>query len=78
MIAADTDTAAAFEALLEMEWQMLDNRSSLAERQGPWLTYSLSLSLPVHVSDTAATSQDGSIFRMQGAEGCVILSTTLF
>ena len=30
------------------------------------LTRSLSLSLPIHVSDTAATSQDGSIFRMQG------------
>ena len=26
--------------------------------------------LPIHVSDTAATSQDGSIFNMQGAEGC--------
>ena len=34
------------------------------------LTHSLSLSLPIHVSDTAATSQDGSIFRMQGSEGC--------
>ena len=35
------------------------------------LTHSLSLSLPIHVSDTAATSQEGSIFRMQGTEGCV-------
>ena len=26
--------------------------------------------LPIHVSDTAATGQDGSILRMQGAEGC--------
>ena len=25
--------------------------------------------LPIHVSDTAATGQVGSIFRMQGAEG---------
>ena len=32
-------------------------------------TYSLSLSLPIHVSYTAATSQDGSIFRMRGSEG---------
>ena len=35
------------------------------------LIHSISLSMPIHVSDTAATSQDGSIFRMQGAEGCV-------
>ena len=35
------------------------------------LTHSLSLSLPIHISDSAATSQDGSIFRMQGSEGCV-------
>ena len=34
------------------------------------LTHSLSLSLSIHVSDTAATSQDDSIFRMQGSEGC--------
>ena len=26
--------------------------------------------MPIHVSDTAATSQDDSVFRMQGAEGC--------
>ena len=66
-----TAAAATFEALLEMEGQMLGNRSSLGERQGPWLTYSLTQSLTaIHVSDTAATSQDGSIFRMQGAEGC--------
>ena len=38
------------------------------------LTHSLSLSLPIHVSDTASTSQDGSIFRMQGAEGCAPIS----
>ena len=37
------------------------------------LTHSLSLSLPIHVSDTAATSQDGSIFRMQGSEDCAPL-----
>ena len=34
------------------------------------LAHLLSPSLPIHVSDTAATSQDGSIFRMQGSEGC--------
>ena len=34
------------------------------------LTQSVSLSLPIHVSDTATNSQDGSIFRMQGSEGC--------
>ena len=34
------------------------------------LTHSLSLLLPIQVSDTAATSQDGCIFRMQGSEGC--------
>ena len=36
------------------------------------LNHSLSLSLPIHVSDISVNSQDGSIFRMQGAEGCVI------
>ena len=69
-----TASAATCEALLEMEGQMMSNRSSLGERQGPRdpgsLTQSLSLSLPIHVSDTPATSQDGSIFRMQEAEGC--------
>ena len=40
-----TAAAAAFEALLEIEGQMLGNRSSLGERQGPWLTYSLTQSL---------------------------------
>ena len=34
------------------------------------LTQSLSLSLSIHVADTAATSQDGCILRMQGSEGC--------
>ena len=65
-----TAAAATCEALLEMEGQMLGNRSNLGEMQGPWLTYSLTQSLPIHVSDTAATSHDGSIFRMQGFEGC--------
>ena len=65
-----TAAAAACEALLEMEGQMLGNRSSLGRGRDPGsLTHSLSISLPIHVSDTAATSQDGSIFRMQGAEG---------
>ena len=40
-----TAAAAACEALLEMERQMLDNRSSLGERQEPRLTYSLTKSL---------------------------------
>ena len=40
-----TAAAAACEALLEMEGQMLGNRSSLGERQGPWLTYSLTQAL---------------------------------
>ena len=69
-----TAAAATCVALLAMEGQMLGLRSSLWERQGPWLTlrntHSLSLSLQIHVSDTAATSQDGSVFRMQGSEGC--------
>ena len=60
-----------------MEGQKLGNRSILGERQGPWLTHSLtqilveSLThsfstenvdsrLPIHVSDTAANSLDGS------------------
>ena len=34
------------------------------------LIHSLSLSLPIHVSDSSVNSQDGSIFRMQGEEGC--------
>ena len=51
-----TAAADTFEALLEMEGQMLGNKSSL--------------SLQIHVSDTEATSQGGSIFRMQGSEGC--------
>ena len=74
MIAA----AATCEPQLEMEGQMLGNMSSLGERQAPWLTQSLSLSLPIHVSDTAATSQDGSIFWMQGAEGCECEDQYLF
>ena len=40
-----TAAAAACEAMLETEGQMLGNRSSLGERQGPWLTYSLTLTL---------------------------------
>ena len=40
-----TAAAATCEDLLEMEGEMLGNRSSLGERQGPWLTYSLTLSL---------------------------------
>ena len=41
------------------------------------LTHSLSLSLSIHLSDTAATCQDGSIFRMQGAEGCELVHCAL-
>ena len=65
--------AAACEALLEMEGHMLGNRSSLGERQGHWLTYSLTQSLTVNLCFrhcTVATSQDGSIFRMPGSEAC--------
>ena len=71
-----TAAAAPWEALLEMEGQMLRNRAAggeagtLAHILIHSLTHSLSLSLQIHVSDTAATSQDGSIFRMQGSEGC--------
>ena len=67
-----TAAAATCEALLELEGQMLGNRSSLwgRGRDPGSLTHSLSLSLPIHVSDTVATSLDGSIFRMQGSEGC--------
>ena len=57
------------------EGQMLSNRSSLGEGRDPGsLTHSLSHSLPIHVLDIAATSQDGSILRMQGAEGCCLTS----
>ena len=58
---------------------MLGNRSNLGRGRDPGsITHSLSLSLPIHVLDTAATSQDGSIFRMQGTEGCAFpLSTSL-
>ena len=65
-----TAAAATCKALLEMEGQMLGNMSSLGRgRESGSPTHSLSLSLPIHVLDTAATSQDGSIFRMQGSEG---------
>ena len=65
------------EALLEMEGQMLGNRSSLGERQGPWLTYSLFQSLTAN-SNTAATSQDGSIFWMHWSEGCEFIFYIIF
>ena len=38
-----------------MEGQKLGNRSMLGERHGPWLRR-----LMIHVSDTAANSEDGS------------------
>ena len=73
-----TAAAATCEALLDMEGQMSGNRTSLRRGRDPGsLTHSLSLSLPIHVSDTAATSQDGSIFTMQGSEGCVVLIQVL-
>ena len=70
-----TAAAAAFEALLEMEGQKLGSKAAWGRGS---LTHSLSLSLPIHVSDTAATSQDGSIFRMQGAEACAGQCSNIF
>ena len=54
-----TAAAAACEALLEMEGQMLGNRSSLGERQGPWLTYSLTQSLTESLNHYLSTENAG-------------------
>ena len=68
MIAA----AAACEALLEMEGQMLGNRSSLGERQGPWLTYSLTQSLTETLNHYLSTENAG-----KGAVCCQFMFQTL-
>ena len=45
-----------------MEGQKLGHSSILGERHGSWLIHSVTQSLtePIHVSDTATYSQDGS------------------
>ena len=69
-----TAPAATCEALLEMEGQMLATRAAWRRGRDPGsLTHLLSLSLPIHDSETAATSKEGSIFKMQGSEGCELL-----
>ena len=54
-----TAAAAACEALLQMEGQMLGNRSSLGERQRPWLTYSLTQSLTANSCFRHCSNQSG-------------------
>ena len=56
-----------------MEGQKLGLSSILGERHGPWLNYSVTQSLTeqIHVSDTAAYSQDGlaRVYNIQDARG---------
>ena len=56
MTAAD----AACEALLEMEGQKLGSRSSLGEKQGPWLTHSLTQSLTKSLTHSFSTENAGT------------------
>ena len=67
-----TAAASACEALLEMEGQMLGNRSSLGERQGPWFTYSLTQSLSESHNHYLSTENAG-----KGAVCCPFMFQTL-
>ena len=55
-----TAAAADCEAMLEMEGQMLGNRSNLGERQGPWLTYSITESLTESLTHSLSTKNAGA------------------
>ena len=54
-----TAAAATCEVLVEKEGQMLGNMSSLGERQGPWLTYSLAQSLTESLNHYLSTENVG-------------------
>ena len=62
-----TAAAATCEALLRRKGRCWATGAAWGRGRNPG--HLLSLSLPSHISDTAAPSQDGSMFRMQGSEG---------
>ena len=55
-----------------MEGQKLGNRSRLGERQGPWLTFSLTQSLTESLTHFLSTENAGA-----GAERCQFMFQTL-